>query len=962
MLRLLGRLALAAILGTTLSWAAHATLGIDVLPSCAAEEPSAPAAPDLLEVSPPAPTLHPPPRVGVDTTHAPASPGSLSGRIVDDKTGEPIEGALVRAWAWRRAWPDVSVRTDAEGRYEISAPPRGMGPLTVWHPRYAGESLRYWHRDFGETRLRHGLPLYGVVLAPDGSPAAGARVLLAWSAWADGARAHVGSWIDDVAVTADGRGRFRLGCVPPGAGDLLLGAIRGSEISRWTALPTGPPHNETPVVIQLVASTSVRGRVLREDGSASPHTVVEAFVPPSSWTMGPSGRVDSTQSQTDAHGVYELVGLPPIAIEIEARTDTPIRLQTTRWFVEGTPADNREDHTLTLPYRHRLDVVLHDEAGAPLADEGVVVLRTGDEGVPPLAVGQTDAAGVASLIVHRPGPWTVLRARPDGNDVLVQGLAPDATRFEARLPPTLRRALELQLKREEAIPPAYAAVEVWTPGADLTLAAAYVVRGTTDAEGRVTVRVPSEGPWDVRVLAASAHMDQGPPHEGRLERRPADGGVASVELTHGRTVRGLLLHHDGTPCARAHVELRSHGVNRPSVGARTDDAGAFTATFVSTLRGQLDLFVQLPGQAHHHLVHALGAPGPYHRLHLPPLVTLAGQVRASGGAPLDDLPRLVVRASTEADSAAWRMVPVETPTDVHGRYRLEGVPAGLAVTVDVPDSTFNPSSWAAVRPAVELVADAPSRLVEIEPRHVLSGHVSMLDRCQEDRVYVSSYVARAIPLRPDALPRLARMNEEWHFEIAQLPPGPQRVELRAVGDPGWSLLAASEVGAAASSVRLEMPTTKQLLVSLPRDDDDRYVQLSVFKAGTSELVARFATQNESVLFPVPDGTYDIAAQTWERCGFQQRVEGSHTVLALQSGAPISIRRRGSAAPTWDGEEVRVVARGPNGTWPLQPHGDGIRGGVLPGTYDIVEVFPGQPERVLARGVEAGSFLLDLEVK
>lgn len=90
-------------------------------------------------------------------------------------------------------------------------------------------------------------------------------------------------------------------------------------------------------------------------------------------------------------------------------------------------------------------------------------------------------------------------------------------------------------------------------------------------------------------------------------------------------------------------------------------------------------------------------------------------------------------------------------------------------------------------------------------------------------------------------------------------------------------------------------------------------------------------------------------------------EGRRT-LDLQSGAPISIRRRGSAAPTWDGEEVRVVARGPKETWPLQPHGDGVRGGVLPGSYDIVEVFPGHPERVLARGVEAGSFLLDLEVK
>ncbi|MEZ6006210.1 MAG: carboxypeptidase-like regulatory domain-containing protein [Planctomycetota bacterium] len=144
--------------------------------------PDAPSRP-LPALSPPAAPIDDPLSFYVVPHDVPPSPEPLSGRVVDAETDAPIQGAMVRARAWHGTWPSVTVLTDADGRYEIPTPPKSMEALTVWHPRYAGaRTLR--GREGAEIQLQRGRYLNGVVLAADGSPAAGARVVLAMSGWA----------------------------------------------------------------------------------------------------------------------------------------------------------------------------------------------------------------------------------------------------------------------------------------------------------------------------------------------------------------------------------------------------------------------------------------------------------------------------------------------------------------------------------------------------------------------------------------------------------------------------------------------------------------------------------------------------------------------------------------------------------------------------------------------------------
>ncbi|MEZ6006209.1 MAG: hypothetical protein R3F05_00365 [Planctomycetota bacterium] len=600
--------------------------------------------------------------------------------------------------------------------------------------------------------------------------------------------------------------------------------------------------------------------------------------------------------------------------------------------------------------------MLRDPGGTPLPEEGVAVWRTGHEDEPPLAVAQTNAVGTARLTLRAPGPWTVFRVRPDGNDLLATDLTADQIHFEARVAPTPRRKLDLQIRRDDADPPAYAEVELWTPGSNELLARAYVARGMTDANGQVTVHVPSDGPWDIRVLKAPATAWSVLALEAHLDWWPAGAGLATVTVHPGRSVRCTLTYDDGTPCSHAHVSIRQADQRAPTVDSRTNAMGELVATFAKLPKQPLDALVSLPGDPHHHLVRTLEGGRPHHTLRLPPLVTVEGRVRAPSDTAPDQLPPLVLQAAGDATALGWSLVPFEVRVEADGTFRFENVPAALPITVDVGDDPLDPSPWCAPAPPTAFPAGRTAPVVMLERRETLAGRVSLFRMAKG-----VSYAIRATPLRPGASPRSVALDLTGRFRLPAVAPGPQRVQLVASRRKGWTVLTSLDLESATSEVRLVMPSTRYTTLSLHRPSSGASVELAIFKAGTSELVAALTTSGPRTSLHLADGRYDIAAQARNTCAFARNVAaGDSTLLDLRGAAWLDVSINDAPGLGWDRNDIRFVARGPSGTWPLRSHGIGFRGQVAPGSYELLELRTAQPDRVAAKAVEAGSILLELE--
>lgn len=135
---------------------------------------------------------------GVNVVLAPG--GTVTGRIVDTRTSQPVAGASVRTrdndWNDLTGVPvfgaligdmpqrtaDMTVSTDSDGRFEIRNVPEGTIQLHVTHPAYVATQQRDVtvsdgvKTELGVLRMSTGCGVKGTVYGADGAPAANAEV------------------------------------------------------------------------------------------------------------------------------------------------------------------------------------------------------------------------------------------------------------------------------------------------------------------------------------------------------------------------------------------------------------------------------------------------------------------------------------------------------------------------------------------------------------------------------------------------------------------------------------------------------------------------------------------------------------------------------------------------------------------------------------------------------------------
>lgn len=174
---------------------------------------------------------------------------NYTGKVTDKDSGKPIQGATVtvrrsllndaRTGGENKILQETRHTTDAAGKYSFTIPPEQSVEkylyveLDAEHPDYAAQNgfgyalsmilknEKIGGRPFFEhIELRPGKPVTGLIQQPDGSPAAGVKVL-AYSRTTKRTPGHYeyGSF---VSAKTDARGRFRTVLTTPGEGILWI--------------------------------------------------------------------------------------------------------------------------------------------------------------------------------------------------------------------------------------------------------------------------------------------------------------------------------------------------------------------------------------------------------------------------------------------------------------------------------------------------------------------------------------------------------------------------------------------------------------------------------------------------------------------------------------------------------------------------------------------------------------------
>jgi large repetitive protein len=255
----------------------------------------------------------------------PAAPTSgppvFSGRVIDETSRKPIPGALIRT----SMSPDATVRTDAEGRFQVAAPGGRRFTLEVLAPGYLLEKAvitrpQLVSRKPGTLALARAGRLRGKVVDPQGRPQAGAEVV-AVSQGALGERAFSPSDpVADRAVT-DPQGRFELPHVRPRQSYEVRASRAGAFPAAQSATVGDPAAQPRDLTLVLAPARAARGKV--QDPAGRPIAGAEAAVRPA-LRPGSSDDAEADETgmppfQSDAQGVFSLPELPAAEVELSIR-------------------------------------------------------------------------------------------------------------------------------------------------------------------------------------------------------------------------------------------------------------------------------------------------------------------------------------------------------------------------------------------------------------------------------------------------------------------------------------------------------------------------------------------------------------------------------------------------------------------------------------------------------------------
>lgn len=383
-----------------------------------------------------------------------------------------------------------------------------------------------------DVRLEGGRRARGRVLDEGGAPVAGVSLS------GPGVAAHSG---------ADGT--FVLEGLPPGP--VSFGVRAPPEFVAPGPATLGAGAEE--LTVRLVRGLSVRGTVLRPDGTPATNGSVSA-----NWDAGGRGG-GHAWARIEADGRFHVQALPP-----ETRVDLHAQLweagrQAGRGVVKGVPAGS-EDVVIRLAVGASIRGRVLDADGAPAF--GHQVVAQGPDGAW-VGASNTDAAGAFEIAGLEPGEWKVharpARGGPPSPSVTVSAPGADV---ELRMPRTAAVAGRL---RSAAGDLAGFNCHAWREGASGPQGG----RAISGEDGRFRLeQIPAEGRWRI------AAWRSGDRRYGLSE--PFDGGDPpqdlAVRLVEGQTISGRVLGPPGTETGTLRVSL---GAATWQVTTQTDAEGRF---------------------------------------------------------------------------------------------------------------------------------------------------------------------------------------------------------------------------------------------------------------------------------------------------------------------------------------------------------------------------------------------------
>ena len=331
--------------------------------------------------------------------------GTITGRVIEEKSGRPIIEASVRAepTSGGMGMPrmvllddDGSATTDADGHFRLEGLSPGSYSLTATHPEWTEETERVELKDQTSTveiRLGRGGAIGGVVLA-GGRGVAGAGVSLSA---AGQSRGPFGGG-DRSAITDEG-GRFRFDTLTAGR-YTLVASLRSQSSAPAEAVLQGDASQEVTLV--LAEGATIRGTVTGLAENARGNVMVTA--------NGPEEYFASTRTEGD--GTFELTGAPrgPISLRASAGDfGTAMRSATAQVVIAEGQIEAAVEIVFEAGFRVDGQVT---RGGRAVTDAMVTAVPEGGPGR--MSSGRTDDTGSYVLEGLQEGTYTFMASSMGG--------------------------------------------------------------------------------------------------------------------------------------------------------------------------------------------------------------------------------------------------------------------------------------------------------------------------------------------------------------------------------------------------------------------------------------------------------------------------------------------------------------------------------------------------------------------